>query len=131
MAIQIVWDDSDRHIIRYDIPSDWTWEQLYNARQAVYEWMDESPHEVVYSIANFVDDKVTIPKGMMGHFDELTSYSHPKAGLMVVVGAGRMMRVMFSGFKRLFVTATGRPLDFAYADDLKAARQIIADVRLS
>jgi len=130
MTIQIVWDDDDQTTIRYDIPADWTWEQLYSARQVVYDWMDAAPHDVVYSIVYFVDGRVTVPKGMMSHFDELTSYSHPKSGLMVVVGAGRMMRIMFSGLKRLFVTTTGRPLDFAYAADVQEARRILADVRL-
>jgi hypothetical protein len=130
MTIQVQWDDLQQTTIRYDIPAGWTWQDLYQARQTVYDWMDTAEAETIYSIANFTDGKVSIPRDLMGHFDELTQYSHPKAGLMVVVGAGRVMRAVFGGLRKLFVTTTGRPLDFAYAPSLTAARATLDKVRL-
>ena len=127
MAIKLVWDDEAKTTIRYDIPSKWTWNDLFTAREEVFKWMDDSPRDEIFTIANFVDGKVTIPNDVMKHFGKATSYSHPKAGLMVIVGAGMFMRTAFSGFRRVFVTTTGRPLDFAYADNLAHARRILRD----
>ena len=129
MAIHIQWDDDEQTTIRYDIPAEWTIEGLVKARQQVFRWMDESDHEKIYAIANFIDRKVSIPKDAMTRFNELSAYSHPRAGLTVVVGAGGVMRAIFGGLKRLFTGTTGKSVDFAYANTLEQARALIAEAQ--
>lgn len=126
MTIEILWDDPEQQtILRYDIGEQWAWNDFYVARQHVYDLMDSTELSRIYTIAHFKQNKVKIPFDVMKHLPELSAYSHPKAGLMVIVGAGRLMKAAFSGFKKVFVTTTNRSLDFAYADTLINARQII------
>lgn len=125
MPITLHWDVPDQTILRMDVTGQWTWEHLHTARKQIFQMMDASSTLRIYTVAHFVDRKLNIPPGMWSHWSVLTEYSHPRAALTVIVGANRLMKVSFGTLKNTF-KMTGRPLDFAYADDMTQARKVIA-----
>lgn len=126
MGVQIIWDDAEQTVLRYDIAGDWTWDDLKQGRQQVFQILDSAVNDRIYAIVHFVEGKISIPNGGMQHFKELIRYGHPKAGLTVIVGASWLMKSAAGTFKNAYTAFTGRRVNFEYADSLDAARQIIA-----
>ena len=126
MAIKLVWDSPEKSILRYDIDGQWTWDDARQAVDRIFTMMDESPAEVVYTIPHFKGN-VSIPPNGWKHFDILTSRSHPKAGLTVIVGTNWLLKSVIGTVKNAYVL-TGREVDFEYARTLDDARAKIRRV---
>jgi hypothetical protein len=123
MPIAVVWDDAAQTILRYDIGAAWTWDDLRGARAEVFTRMDQSPAARIGAIIHFMET-ARIPGDATSHLRDLSDRSHPKAALTVIVGANRLMKTAFTGFKRVAALA-GKRVDFAYADTLDQARTLI------
>ncbi len=123
MSITIVWDNPEKTILRYDIRETWTWQEARKAIDMIFTMMDNAESDIVCTIPNFIG-KVKLPPDGMRHFAELTSQSHPKAGLTVIVGVNFMMKGIINTTKGMY-SMTGRSVDFDYADTLDEARQKI------
>ena len=121
--MQIEWDDTEQTTLRFDIQGEWTWDAFYEARQEVYDLMNSSKHDKIYVIVNLVNGKVYIPSGAMSQIKTLISFSHPKAGLSVVVGANRFLKSLFGGYRRAAKLA-GLTVDFNYTNTLEEAREM-------
>lgn len=130
MGVTIVWDNSEENTLRYDLEGTWEWEEIREGVNTVFDLMDSANTERIGAIIHF-KDSVKIPKGGMKHFSVLTERSHPKAGLTVIVGAGRWLKTTIKTASNLY-RMSGRSLDFHYADTLDEARQLIAqDLRVN
>lgn len=124
MTITLRWDDDAKSVLRVEMDGNWNWKEMLRSRQEIYRLMDESPSAKVYMIVHFLEG-MRLPPGMNKHFGTMTSYSHPKGALTVLVGANGFMKTTLSGLGRM-VRATGRRVDFEHGDTLDEARQIIA-----
>lgn len=129
MPIEIVWDNPEHTILRYDIRGKWTWEDLFSARDQVFALMDSVNAKRVDAIIHF-KESLNLPPGAMSQLKQLREHPHPKAGLTVMVGANRFMRTMFGTFTKVYNTATGHSVDFVYAKSLEEARDVIARDRI-
>jgi len=126
MAIEIHWDNPEKTIIRYDITGRWTWDDLRQAQINVFQMMDATDAAHVGTIAHFTEGKIALPPDTLAQLRQNVDFQgHPKAGLTVVVGAGFMLKNAFGMFRQAYVTFSGQPLDFSYADKLDEARQLI------
>ncbi len=123
MAINIVWDNPEKTVLRYDIHETWTWQEAEDAINTIFTMMDNAPANVICTIPHFIG-KIKLPVNGMAHFHKLTSRSHPKAGLTVIVGTNFIMRSAIATAKRMY-TMTGNEVDFDYADTLEVARRKI------
>ena len=128
MPIKLLWDNEQQTVLRMDVTGQWTWDELHVARRQIFQMMDAAPAKHIYTVLNFADGKLNMPPGMWNHWSVLTDYSHPDAGLTVIVGANTFMKMSFGTLKNTF-KVTGRPLDFEYANDLPHARKVIANDR--
>jgi hypothetical protein len=129
MPIDLLWDNDYQSILRYDITGKWLWDELYIARERVFHMMDESPSAKIGTIIYFVEGKIGIPSDVTSQLSKFGDKSHPKAALTVIVGAGMMMKLAFSGFQSAFRVTMGRKVDFDYADTLDQARKkVLADL---
>lgn len=124
MGVQIVWDNPEKTTLRYDLGGDWAWEDLKRAIDEVFAQMDASPAARIDAIAHFTSG-VKIPSDTITQIGGLLRHRHPKAGLTVVVGAGRLLKMALSAFKGIAQRA-GHHADFEYADTLDEARSKIA-----
>lgn len=124
MTIEILWDDDDRRVLRYDIHSKWTWNEAQKAMKVIFQVMDESSHDVICAIPHFIGE-MKMPSGGRKRFDSMTARNHPKAGLTVIVGATPRIKSVISAARGMY-SLTGRSVDFEYADTLDEARAKIA-----
>jgi len=131
MGVTIVWDDPQaKNALRYDIEGDWDWDDVREAVDIIFDIMDKASAPRICAIVHFKDG-IKIPRGGMKHFNILTERSHPKAGLTVIVGAGRFVKSAIATASNLF-RMTGRPLDFSYANTLEDAQRLVAeDLRIN
>ena len=125
MGVTVEWDDADQTTLRYDISGKWTWDELHGGRETVFDMMDAAAEGRIYAIIYFTEGRINIPRGMMQQFSKLITHSHPKAGLTVIVGATLWMKRTAGLLKNTYSSLTGQQVDFAYADTLEQARQLI------
>lgn len=123
MSVTIIWDTPEENTLRYDIEGKPSWDEIREGINHVFELMDSANAERIGAIIHFKDG-VKVPKGGVKHFSALTERSHPKAGLTVIVGAGRWLKTTIKTASNLY-RMSGRSLDFRYADTLDDARELI------
>jgi hypothetical protein len=129
MPIEIVWDDTEHTIMRYDVSGKWAWDELFRARDEVFAHMDSAAADRVDAIINFVGG-LHIPPDALGQIKGLQEDPHPKAGLTVMVGTNFFLRTLLGTATKVYNSATGHSVDFMYAKSLEEARQIIAQDRI-
>ena len=104
MGVSVSWDNPDQTIIRFEFDGEWNWDELYAASDQATEMLDNSEHTV-----DFIMDirrAKKIPNDLMSHAERLASGKHPRRGLMVVVGANKLLRTLSGGIRKLFPEAT-------------------------
>ncbi len=126
MGIKVTWDNAERTIIYFDFEGRWDWDELYTASEQATRMLDSVDHVVDFIMD--IREAQQIPKDFMSHAEHIASGSHPRRGIMVVVGANGLLRTLGSGLRRLFPDATR---NLAFAADLEEAYEIIADKQMS
>jgi hypothetical protein len=126
MGIKVTWDNADRTIISFDFEGRWDWDELYIASDQATAMLDSTDHTVDFIMD--IRETQQIPKDFMSHAERIASGSHPRRGIMVVVGANGLVRTLGGGLRRLFPDATR---NLVFAADLEEAYEIIADKQVS
>jgi hypothetical protein len=129
MPIEIVWDNDERSILRYDVSGKWNWDELFQARDKVFAQMDSASAERIDAIINFVGG-LSVPNDALGQIQKLREDPHAKAGLTVMVGTNMFLRTLLSTATKVYNAATGHTVEFMYAKSLEEARQFIAQDRI-
>ncbi len=106
MAIELYWDDDERRdVLLMEIDGVWTWEELFDALRRVRKVTDAAPTTVGALLD--VSRGVGVPGGSifnqtaLDHARELLRMGAGRAGPIVIVGAGAMLRMVFSTFQTL------------------------------
>jgi hypothetical protein len=128
MSINIVWDNPEQTTLRYDIAREWKVEDLRRAIDEVFSKMDSSPANRVGAIVNFTEGGVNVPRSVFTEIGSLLRSRHPKAGLTVIVGANRILRMTLGTIQNI-VRAAGHEAGFKHAKTLDEARALIAQDR--
>jgi hypothetical protein len=104
MGVRVSWDNPDRDIIRFEFDGEWNWDELHAASDQATDMLDTS----VKTVDFIMDIRSTnkIPGDVMSHAERLASGSHARRGLMVVVGANKLLRTLSGGLRKLFPVAT-------------------------
>lgn len=129
MPIEIVWDNDEHSIMRYNVSGKWTFDQLYQARDEVFAHMNGVPHERIDAIINFIGG-VSVPSGALSQAQQVQDEPHTKAGITVVIGANMFVRTTLSAVAKLYNAAKGHSIEFLYAKSLEEAREMIAQDRI-
>jgi broad specificity phosphatase PhoE len=99
VSIQVVWDNDDHTIVRYDYSPGWTWDEFREAGKTTFEMMASVNH-IVHVIANFAD-RAFPPMGALGRFKSAQE-SMPKESVVVVVGGGAFINALVSTYTGLY-----------------------------
>ena len=126
MGINVSWDDAERKIIYFHFAGQWEWDELYTASDQATAMLDSADHTVDFIMD--IREASQNPKDLMSHAERIASGSHPRRGIMVVVGANKLLRTVGSGLRKLFPVATR---SVVFANDLEEAYEIIADKQMS
>ncbi len=99
MGVIVNWTDSEKKIIRYDFPAQWTWDDLYNAMNQVNEMMASVTHNV-YVVISFQQSK-GIPPGALTHLRIGTLKAAPNWGGGVFIGVSSLLKALLNTFTLL------------------------------
>lgn len=101
MSITVRWDNEDeKHIIRWEFPESWVWDDFYGALQSSRALM----REVKYVVDFLVDmsKAETLPKNVLTQTQVTMQTSPLNVGVVVVVGVNPLVRAAFNSFMRLY-----------------------------
>jgi hypothetical protein len=121
VPIQVVWDNIDKTVIRFEFEGSWTWDDLYQASDEATAMLDTVPHMVDFVLD--VRNANQIPRDFMNHAGNIANGQNPKRGLLVVVGANRLLRTLGGTLRRLFPQATK---DVKIVGTLEEAYEVIS-----
>ena|SRR5688572_29295682 len=99
MPIEVVWDNAEQTVLRFDYSTPWTWEDLRHAVQTASD-MSRDMQRVV-SVINDVSHASALPDGALVTFRGIARVTPDNTGLIVVAGGGMLVDAMISMFRRL------------------------------
>lgn len=90
MAIHVIWDNTERTVLRYDFDVSWTWQELYDAVDTANALMDTVQHDVG-SIFN-IQRGTTVPNHLLTHTKNLMARRHPRSVVIAAIIQGIYQR---------------------------------------
>ena len=124
MGIEVVWDNEEKTIIRYDYGSAWTWEDYWAASQSAREMLKTVAYEVDI-IANF-EAGMRPPLSAISHFKQSLDTTPENLGVVVVAGRDDLLKALVSIFNKIYDQFR---LTVLIASSLDEARAILAERR--
>lgn len=103
MGINVVWDNDEQTIIRYEFNGRWTWNDLFAALDKVQEMSTSVEHRVDAIIDLSRAD--LMPAGAFFSFDgrknaqKLASKADAARGLIAIAGANSFIRSIYDAFR--------------------------------
>ena len=122
MGIQVVWDDAEQTIIRWDFDPEWDWNDYWEAFSESIR-IGEGYTKRVDVIPNITRTK-RLPIGALGAFKSVDTRLPDFVKLVVVAGSNSMTRMMIKTFAQI-----NRIDSWRTAITLEEARAIIAEDR--
>lgn len=126
MAIHVDWDNTEKTILRYSFPSDWTWEDFFDALKQAKALIDTAPGEVGV-IMDGKSNEMRFPPYMLTNFRKALENCHKKTRAIVIVVDSGFLRVIVNMLVRI-ANKSGQVLRMA--DSLDEARKIVTDTLL-
>jgi hypothetical protein len=122
MSVSVAWDNSEKTVIRYTAEGKWTWDEFYLARDAARAWMDSVSHSKINFIIDVRSTSI-FPSNALSHFGRMPSHTHPKSGMIVMVGVHRFAQVLVDMMTHLNSAAMNK---FCMVSTMEQAREILA-----
>ncbi|MEO8606615.1 MAG: hypothetical protein ABI690_01935 [Chloroflexota bacterium] len=125
MPIQIVWENPEHSVARFEIVGKWTWEEFYLAYGSFWDEIAESDQQV----DAIVD--VTRTSGIpSGAFNQVRQYANKRPkhpGIIVLAGANGFLTAFMETTQKLFRSMSLGALPVQFAKTLAEAQAIIAE----
>lgn len=124
MGIQVVWDDPEKTILRWDFDPEWTWDDFWAAFDESVRLGDGYTHRV--DVMPNVTNTKQLPIGALGAFKRVDSRKPDYTRLVVVAGPDTVTSLLIKTFAQV-----NRIDSWRTAKTLDEARAIIHKDRLS
>ena len=124
MPVNIVWDNSDKTIIRMEYTGSWTWEELYAATAQSHVMLNEVEHKVDF--VHYWVPGAHVPSNALVHSKNLIEKRHPKVNIVAIVGVNPLLKATWVAFSKVYATLTKR-YTFILASSLDEARVMLAE----
>lgn len=125
MSINIQWANDQQNVIHLELQRGWKWHDLYTALDQVDDMITSVPHTVHLLID--IRKAGGIPADFMTVANDMFSKGSARAneGKKIVVGAGPLIRMAYSGFVSTFGSQLkNRP--FLFASNMDEAEEMLA-----
>lgn len=100
MKINVVWDNEEKTIVRYDYGKGWTWDDFWVASGTSNQMLASVDHKVDF-ITSFVDS--TPPSiGAFAQFKRAQDTFPDNGGVVVIVGGGAMVSGLVTTFSKVY-----------------------------
>jgi len=124
MGVSIRWLDDSKIVLSLEFESPWTWEEFSNASEQVNTMLDTLDH-VADVIIDFRKSK-GLPAGFLSQARKMGSKSHPKRGIVVIVGANRFIQVAVDTVRAVYRQIVK---NIQIADTVEEAQALLATQR--
>lgn len=123
MAVDIVWDNDEQTILRYDVEGHWTWDQFMIAYKKGLDMLTHITHRVDFMV-NPLDSKSRgyVPSNMIFHVVTLHRNAPPNVGLTAVIGGSGFFKTLNELNRRLYPRIAER---FVFIESLDEARAVL------
>jgi len=118
MGIDIVWDDPDQTIVRWDFGREWTRADFKNAFNTTLQMARSVDGRI--DVIPFIRHTPTVPQGILSDFGHIDRYISPNVGLVVVTGGNTFGQLLIDTFKRIYKVE-----NWITAPTLEDARRVI------
>ena len=125
MSISIEWGDEDHTIVYWDFRGSWTWREFTVAQDQATRMLATVDHTVAV-IADMKNSPV-LPANALALYLSYLQRAAGNTGLIVVVGASRLVKTMIAVFLRINPRKDIPGTDFTFANTIKEAYLFIAE----
>lgn len=120
MPINVLWDNEERTIIRFDFIGNWDWNEYWHCVERSLTMLVQVTHPVD-TIANLANS-AGLPTGSIQQVKRTFDQAHVNLGIIVINQGGMFVRVMASAFARVYRPQAQR---IFLSESLENARAII------
>lgn len=99
MEIEVLWDNEQKTVIRYEFPTRWTWDDFYTAKTAAYNMLNTVNYKV--GIIFNAPDGIQLPENILTHSRIAFSRLHPNTLCVGIVVGSPYLRTVLTIFTRL------------------------------
>jgi len=127
VGVKVVWDENEKHIMRYIFAGDWNWGDVHSAIATSNAWLDAEERKIPFIIDLRKSSDKSADKSL-GNVRRLINNTHPNTGLVVITGYGQSTVIQLTKSILAMVDRIGGPKrPFYFADTLEEARELIAN----
>lgn len=105
MPIHVRWQNEAKTILAFMYEGNWDIHDFYQATDQGNILLDEATNPVVLVLD--VQGSRMIPLGFMGALKNMSMKSHPKAGMVVMVGVNLFARAFVNTFRKVYPEKSG------------------------
>ncbi len=128
MTIHTLWQDDAQSTILMKFAPDWSWEDLQTAVSST----DSMIGSVVHRVDLIIDlsEGLKIPGDVREMVGSLLNNgaARPNEGVKIVVGANRLLRMIYGGVRRFYASQLG-DRELLFANDLDHAQLLLNEER--
>jgi len=121
LNIRITWEDN--HIIRYDFPELWSWEDFFKTQSVTQQLIEKESTHPIGVILN-IPHNIIIPPQSVANAHQLLQQFHTVVDVIVVAGGNTVVRALVNVINRTYWRDSNRFLHMT--DNLEEAREFIA-----
>jgi hypothetical protein len=129
MPVQIVWDDAEQTVIRFELTGKWSWQEFYSAYTSKWDEVANVGHRVD-AIADVTQTQY-MPAGSITQVRSFANKRPHNTGIIVFAGANSYVTALMETVQKLFKVLSQRSVPVRFAASLDEARAIIAETRVN
>lgn len=99
MGIQVLWDNPEKTIIRYDFSDPWTWDEFYQIRVEGNNMAESVSHPVVVLVN--LQGQVSLASGALVQGKKIAKTKPENISMQVIVSTNGLIKSLFPVFARL------------------------------
>jgi len=126
MSIKVLWDNTEKTIIRYMYEGRWTWDDFQIAYTEAKVMLDEVNHKVALIID--VRNSSLLPNGILSRAKNQTRTRHPNEDTVVIVGANAFVRAIYDVMRNLYADAIQKR-GYYLASTVEEAHTLLANLK--
>ena len=127
MAVNVIWDDAGKTILRYDFVGNWTWDEFFVAAAEFHAQLESVEHKVD-TVINLLES-AGIPGNTLSHVYSALQRQHPNdSGLNVIVSKAMIIQTLLNVFKRAY-NSLPMQVELQLVSTLEEARVKCAEYR--
>ena len=124
MGIQVLWDNPEKTIIRYDFSDSWTWDEFYQVRVEGNNMAESVSHPVVALIN--LQGQVSLASGALVQGKRIARTKPENISMQVIVSTNGLIKSLFPVFTRLNPNLAN---SYRVVPTLEAARALAAELQ--